>query len=74
MTITITGAPAKELLKTLKEGGVKPDEQLKEMGLTIYFSKDDLLNCEETDSNKPFCRTSFSPLQLKIEPGLLVFD
>jgi hypothetical protein len=67
MTLSVTGAPAKELLKTLKEYGVKPDEGLKDLGLTIYFSKDGLLSCE-TDSSNPSWSISFNPPQLKIEP------
>ena len=67
MRISITGAPAKELLKTLKEHGVKPDDSLKDIGLTIYYSKDRLLSCE-TDSSNPSCSISFNPPQLKIEP------
>jgi hypothetical protein len=67
MTLSVTGAPAKELLKTLKEYGVKPDEGLKDIGLTIYFSKDGLLSCE-TDGINPSCAISFNPPQLKIEP------
>ena len=55
MLIRVKGAPARELLKTLKERGVKPDGRFKELGLTIYLSKDELLNCEETDSTEPFC-------------------
>jgi hypothetical protein len=58
----------KELFKTLKEYGVKPDESLKGLGLTIYFSKDGLLSCETTDGISPSCAISFNPPQLKIEP------
>jgi hypothetical protein len=67
MLLGVTGAPARKLLQTLKEQ-VKPDKGLKEMGLTMYISKDGLLECEETDSAKPFCTISFNPSQLKIEP------
>jgi hypothetical protein len=69
MSISITGAPARELLKTLKKR-VKPDKDLKEMGLTVYSSTDGLLQCDETDSSKAFCRIFFNPPQLKIEPAL----
>jgi hypothetical protein len=48
---------------------VKPDGRFKELGLTIYLSKDKLLNCEETDSTEPFCDISFNPPQLKLEPA-----
>jgi hypothetical protein len=69
MSISVTGEPARKLLKTLKEQ-VKPDKEFKEMGLTIYLSKDGLLNCNETDNTKPFCNVFFNPSQLKIEPAL----
>jgi hypothetical protein len=68
MTISVTGAPAKDLLKTLKEHGVKPDESLKGMGLTIYYSKDGFLSCDTTDGIAPSCAIGFSPPQLKVEP------
>jgi hypothetical protein len=68
MTITVTGAPATELLMTLKDHGVMPDESLKGMGLTIYYSKDGLLSCDTSDGISPSCGISFNPPQLKIEP------
>jgi hypothetical protein len=68
MSISVTGAPARELLKTLKER-VSPNENLKQLGVTVYSSKDGLLDCDETDITKPFCRISFNPPQLKIEPA-----
>jgi hypothetical protein len=53
----------------LKEQQAKPDEQLKELGLRMYISKDGLLACEETDNSaKPVCTISFNPSELKIEP------
>jgi hypothetical protein len=69
MSIMITGAPAKHLLKTLKER-VKPDKEFKEMGIKIYTSKDGLLNCDETDNTRPFCNIFFNSQGLKIEPAL----
>lgn len=50
----VTGTPATKLLEALKEQ-VKPDKEFKEIGLTIYLSKDGLLNCDETVSTKTFC-------------------
>ena len=69
MLLNITGAPARELLKTLKER-VKPDKDLKEMGLTVYSSTDGLLQCDEADNTKAFCRIFLHAPQLKIEPAL----
>jgi hypothetical protein len=66
MSISITGAPARELLKTLKER-VSPNQDFKQLGLTVYSSKDDLLDCDETDISKPFCRISFNPPKLQFE-------
>jgi len=66
MSISVTGEPAKNLLKTLK-AEVTPNKEFKEMGLTIYSSKDGLLNCDETDRTKPFCHIFFNATELKIE-------
>ena len=68
MSISVTGAPASELLKTLKDR-TTPDKDFKKMGLAIYLSKDGLLFCDETESAKPFCRIYFNPQQLKMEPA-----
>jgi hypothetical protein len=60
MLIGITGAPAKELLKTLKKR-VTPDKEWKNMRVIIYFSEDGLFACDETDTTKPICRISLNP-------------
>ena len=69
MSISVTGEPARNLLKTLK-AEVTPDKGFKEKGLTIYTSKDGLLSCDETDRTKPFCNIFFNATKLEIEPSV----
>ena len=69
LSITITGGPALKLLQVLK-ARVSQDEAFKEWGLRVYVSKDNLLSCDETDRNKPFCYIWYNPSEAKVEPAL----
>jgi hypothetical protein len=67
LSITVTGAPAMRLLQALKQRGVQRDQNWHEMGLELYFSKDDLLTCDATNKASPSCSISLNPADVKME-------
>jgi hypothetical protein len=55
-----------QLLQALKQH-VQRDQDWHEMGVELYFSKDDLLMCDATDRANPSCSISFNPVEVKME-------
>ena len=69
ISIRISGAPAASLLKALK-GKVSVSPEFRDMGLTIYVSKDGNLDCDETEPDNVFCDIYYNVSDAKFEPAL----
>ena len=46
------------------------NQAFEEWGLRVYTSKNDLLSCDETDGDEPFCTIFYNASEAIVEPAL----